>query len=465
MSPPDPLEERVRETLAARAEGVEATPALWERTKREAVRRRRQQLVSVVALGAAAIVLLAVAVATNLGGPLFPEIAPASPGEDAAPADGSGGVATGSTTWSVDVDGEFDNANVTINGYLPSDLVVRPGDTVEFVFQPGEVHTVTFGTLVDAALAAGPGGPEGPSQEFEALPDALTEDGEPVATGLAPCYSDDPPDDGSACEQQEQPEFRGDLALYSSGVLQPGSTFTMEIAEDIAPGEYGYLCLVHGFPMAGTVTVVEPGEDVRTPEEVEARKDQTLQNLTDQMQNSVSTLEDGNLDSFYERNDTFTDGADATVIAGGFGGPRSYLIEIQQFGPAEVEIEVGQTVRWHFQNGGHTISFNPTPEATPYIVTGDDGLPTVNEQAVTAHGGATPIPPTAALLPEDTAPDALPPATVIDGGEWDGQGFFSSGIAPAFLPVSYDITFTEPGTYDYQSLTHPGMTGTITVTD
>lgn len=461
MSAHDSLEQRVRESLAARADGVEATPALWDRIRRDAISRRRRQLVSIVALVAAAVMI--VAVASTLGRPPVPEIDVAPPAEDAAPAGGAAGVAAAPSTWTVQVDGELDNANVTINGYVPSDLAVRPGDTVQFALQPGDAHTVTFGSLVDAGLAAGPGGPDGPPPEFEAIPDALTLDGEPVGTGLTPCYSDDPPTDGAACEQQEQPEFRGDLALYNSGALQPGSTFTMNIAEDIQPGEYGYLCLIHRFPMAGTLTVVEPSEDIPTPEEVQEGQDPMLQALSGIMQDPVDTLEGGNLDPFYEQDDIFTDGDDATVVVGGFGGPQSYYIEILQFGPAEVEIAAGQRVRWHFQNGGHTISFNPPADATPYIVADGDGLPTVNELAVTAQGGAATIPPYSELASEPE-PGPPPPAVVIDGGDWAGQGFFSSGLAPEFAPVSYDITFTEPGTYDYRCLVHPDMTGTVTVT-
>lgn len=175
-------------------------------------------------------------------------------------------------------------------------------------------------------------------------------------------------------------------------------------------------------------------------------------------------MEEGNVIPFLEEDEVFAEGDHATVVTGSGGGPQSYFVELLQSGPAEVEVAAGQTVRWHFQEGGHTISFNPTQDATPYLVTGDDQLPTVNELAVAAHGGATPIPPRADLVPLDPGPGPPGPAVVIDGGEWDGQGFFSSGIAPAFAPVSYDITFTAPGTYDYQCLIHEGMAGTVTVT-
>lgn len=368
--------------------------------------------------------------------------------------------ALASTGWVVEVDGELEAGNASVFGYLPSDLTVRPGDVVEFSVAPGAAHTVSFGTLVDAALAAGPGGPDGPPVEFEAIPDALTRDAEPVATGLAPCFSDSPPQDGSACEQQDQPVFDGELALYSSGAIS-GSSFTVEIAPDITPGEYGYLCLLHGQPMTGTLSVVGPDEDVPTTEEVQTDRDQTLQTLSSAMAVPAANLDNGELEDFLR--DSFTDGDDATVVAGAFGGPRSYYVELLEFGPSEVTIAAGETVRWHFQTPPHTVSFNAPTDARPYIIDGPDGLPTVNDQAVAAAGGATPIPPFDEFETGEEGPGP-PDAVVIDGGTWDGRGFFSSGTSPAFVPVSYDITFTQPGTYPYQCLIHPDMRGTITVT-
>ena len=63
MSASDLLEERIRETLATRAAGVEATPALWGRVQREvAVAARRRWAIG----AAAAVAILAVVAGVSL---------------------------------------------------------------------------------------------------------------------------------------------------------------------------------------------------------------------------------------------------------------------------------------------------------------------------------------------------------------------------------------------------------------
>ncbi len=55
------------------------------------------------------------------------------------------------------------------------------------------------------------------------------------------------------------------------------------------------------------------------------------------------------------------------------------------------------------------------------------------------------------------------------GATYDGSGFVNSGLL--FLrvppgsqkPPTYSLTFTKPGTYEYDCLLHPGMDGTVTV--
>jgi plastocyanin len=52
---------------------------------------------------------------------------------------------------------------------------------------------------------------------------------------------------------------------------------------------------------------------------------------------------------------------------------------------------------------------------------------------------------------------------------YNGTGFVSSGIlalnAPqnSKVPPTYRLTFTRPGTYQYDCLVHPNMEGSITV--
>ena len=68
-----------------------------------------------------------------------------------------------------------------------------------------------------------------------------------------------------------------------------------------------------------------------------------------------------------------------------------------------------------------------------------------------------------------------PPLLAIDpravertpGSVYDGTGYVNSGLlfmlAGKNTPPIYKLTFTRPGTYEYDCLLHKGMDGTITV--
>ena len=53
------------------------------------------------------------------------------------------------------------------------------------------------------------------------------------------------------------------------------------------------------------------------------------------------------------------------------------------------------------------------------------------------------------------------PPPPVDAGTWNGEGFFNSGI---MFGGDFTLSFSEPGTYEYDCLIHPGMQGTVTVT-
>lgn len=366
----------------------------------------------------------------------------------------------GPRTVPVQVDGSAEGSNVALLGYFPSEVIVRAGDTVEFSLQPGDPHTMTFGTLVDEGLAslgeAEEGGP--PPEAMQQVPQAFSPEGSIIATGALPCFSNDPPTDGSPCDQGEQPAFEGSLAFYNSGILEPTKTFTMDIASDADPGTYSYFCLLHGPDMSGQLTVVAADESAPTPEEVAATADEQLQAVIDNTQTALDAQPQGTLPGFEE---VLPQGPDK-VLAGGFV-QGDVPVDILQFGPDEVEITAGESVTWTVL-GFHTISFNAPQDATPPIIQGEDGLPTENPLAFAPQGGAAGAPPP----PEGQGPppEGPPQVTVVDGGEWDGSGFFSSGILPSFPPalLGYEITFTTPGTYAYVCLIHPDMEGTVNVT-
>lgn len=382
---------------------------------------------------------------------------PAAQETDAGQTEASG---EGPRTVPIQVDGLAGDSNVALLGYFPRDLTVRAGDTVEFTLEPGDPHTMTFGTLVDDGLAALADAEEGapPPEAVQAIPQAFGPDGSAVATGILPCFSDEPPTDGSPCEEVDQPAFDGSLAFYNSGLLEPTDTFAMEVAEDAAPGTYSYFCLVHGPDMSGTLTVVEADGSAPSPDEVMAAADQEVQAVIDNAQPALDAQPQGTLPGFEE---LLPDGPN-TVLAGGFL-PGDVPVDILQFGAEEVQVTAGESVTWTVL-GFHTISFNAPQDATPPFILGEDGLPAANPLAFAPQGGSAGAPPPPEG--EGPPPDGPPAVTVVEGGQWDGNGFFSSGILPSFPPalLGYEVTFTTPGTYTYACLVHPDMEGTINVT-
>ena len=97
---------------------------------------------------------------------------------------------------------------------------------------------------------------------------------------------------------------------------------------------------------------------------------------------------------------------------------------VNEFLPESITIRTGDTVRWVFPwMEPHTVSFN--------------------------YQGP---------------PD---PANVTSPVIWDGVSPINSGLifgSPS-APPSFEVTFTQPGTYQYFCVIHPFMTGTVTVVD
>ena len=104
--------------------------------------------------------------------------------------------------------------------------------------------------------------------------------------------------------------------------------------------------------------------------------------------------------------------------------------------------------------GAHSISFD-VPEYFPIYEELEDGTVRAGTRRSTSPAGGAPE------VPEMT--DSAEPIE-IDGGTWDGSGFWSSGVLYSDAYVQYTLRFSTPGTYRYACLIHPPMVGTVTVT-
>lgn len=115
--------------------------------------------------------------------------------------------------------------------------------------------------------------------------------------------------------------------------------------------------------------------------------------------------------------------ANWTVSAG--ASQSGEALQALRFYPQSISIDAGDTVQWNFPGGEpHTVTLLG-PRAKP----------------------AAPNDPT----------DSVPAGP----SSYDGTTYVSSGFQ--LLGGSYRLKFTKPGTYTFQCLIHPGMTGTVEV--
>ena len=374
----------------------------------------------------------------------------------------TGGTAGGApTTYDIQVDNKTTAFNFQATAYFPDSLKVHPGDTIRFkAIDRGEPHTVTFGTMVNEAVAslakrAAPA-PNGPppteTPELAKLPILI---GDPPALPVAqsaaqPCYlaSGAPPSDvKTPCskDQLTQKDFDGTQSFYNSGWLAPDQTFSVKLSDGIKPGTYSFICLLHRDTMTGQLTVVDKGQSADTLDALKAKSDKQLTDLVAKLKGSVDASAKATPDK-----------AQAGVLT-----PDAQNIQAPIFAPKEISIPVGGSVTWTIF-GPHTITFNPPQDAVGVLAKAADGTVTLNPKALGPTGGpGQPPPPTGAAAAAPPPPGPI----VIDAGKWDGKGFHNSGIFVSFPPVifGYKLTFTQAGTYPFRCVIHPDMEGTVKV--
>lgn len=186
----------------------------------------------------------------------------------------------------------------------------------------------------------------------------------------------------------------------NSGVMFQGQTWKLTFTK---AGTYHYICLIHGQAMAGVVVVHArpmPGKTY------------------------IVQAGDGQA-SFQDQHNTGQEMA---------------------FFPQKLTIHVGDTVTWI--GFVHTVTFGP--EALR------DQLEKNLLISQNVNGQMRTI-----INPKVTQPSG--------GSSYDGTGFVNSGLLILRVPQgsnqppTYRLTFTKPGTYEYDCLIHPHMEGTITV--
>jgi len=219
------------------------------------------------------------------------------------------------STFHVQVGGNTGDHAIQALAFLPNDVTVDVGDTIEFSFPTPEPHTVTF--------AAPPGTP-------------FTE---PQKCNGAPASSD-------TCAWTGSGEV-------NSGVKEEGDTYSVTFMT--SPGTYTFVCLIHR-KMTGTIRVQAAGTPYpASPQDVSSegkRQESQLLQRGSQMRGQELAA---------------ADPAHGRVnIGAGFvtdtsGGAQS--VAIVRFLPQMLTIQAGDTVTWNAQDPAtpHTVTFGDEP--------------------------------------------------------------------------------------------------------
>jgi plastocyanin len=233
---------------------------------------------------------------------------------------------TKAKTWNVMVGAESRSGAVQTMGYGPKKIWINAGDTVHWVSNSMEPHTVSF---VDA---------EHPAVPFD----------------LAITYMSAPT---SKHTISAPGQFR------SSGIMAPApdavfpDAVTSYDLKFLKPGRYRYLCYLHGKAMSAVVVV---------------RKADTPYPHTQADYNAMAT-QASNADIEHGLN-LWADALGASDSHHVFVGAADMRAMVNRFIPGSIVVKVGDSVTFDMVRNAfpvpHTITFGPPP-ANPFAPTGD----------------------------------------------------------------------------------------------
>jgi plastocyanin len=219
-------------------------------------------------------------------------------------------------------------------------------------------------------------------------------------------------------------------AYTNSGLMMLGGPGTEPPTYSLTftkPGTYDYVCIIHP-GMEGKVVVNAEGRSADTQSAVDARSRDEVNSLLagDGISSIMSNV--GELPA-------------EGVTAGLAMGAGTAQVDVQRFFPPRVTIHAGDSLTWINKSlAPHTVTFL-AGQAQPDVV---------NVQPQPAG------PPQFQLNPTMFNPAGDPSA-------YDGSSYLNSGFTEPGPNGTYTVTFTQPGSYDYLCLLHPGMVGTVVV--
>lgn len=323
--------------------------------------------------------------------------------------------ADGSTLWRVKVGDMRMDAPIELHGFFPGEITVAVGDSIWFdMGQMPMFHTVSFlsGGEMPALLI--------PDPEASA-PDATAAAGPPKLI-LNPVFL-----------------FPSGTAAYDgTGYVSSGADFFRDPSQPYvltftAEGAYDYLCLPHATVMRAKVNVVAAGSALPMDQAgYDAAAAEAMATLYAQGEAELATLS--------EPVATVRDDG-TTLWEATAGGGGATQVRIQAFLPTEMEITVGDTVRW--------VNRSPGEPHTVTLVGADTEAPEDSSVEQFADGSPKLVQNMLTFMPQGGA--------VFSGTGYVNSGFM--GILELGLPMEYELTFDTPGDFIPYCVLHGSAAG------
>lgn len=284
---------------------------------------------------------------------------------------------------------------------------------------------------------------------FEGFVFASNDNGDITQNIGQPCFlktGQPPEDEDKPCTatQQKQPVFDGTESFYNSGILPyegpRGNSYRVKLADDIKPGSYYFYCAIHGPGQVSEIDVQKPGTKVASARDV-AREGRA------EARDVVLPLER----AYQSATRTNTVKVEGKTVKGPFAGlPAEVHGAINEFVPQTIKAKAGEAITWKILGADHTISFD-VPPYLPIIEFGAKRV-RMNPKVRSAAGGSP--------EPGDGPDEGI---HKVDGGTYDGKGFWSSGLFGGEPYAEYTLRISKPGTYPYACLVHPRMIGKVII--
>lgn len=335
--------------------------------------------------------------------PVATAAASPAPSVDAAPGSATFKVLAGKASGAMDIE-----------MFMPAEIRIRQGDTIEWTAQGFEGHSITFGTaqqIKDVFAEYLQPDPENSSQKIFNTAASLHS-----ATGDT---------------------FAGDGTFTNSGFIGVPAEATYKLTFT-KPGLYEYLCLVHPFTMLGTVSVGAPDARVDSPETVAARGQADFARYI--------AAEQRKLEEAGAEQRSFPSVSDSSVhrIAVGLTTPYG---QIATYVKPVLDIKAGDTVIFASDDRDfHNVVFKGSKDLPPGVGLRPDPA---------GRGGFI------LALSNESAAGVDPPAAGFDDTTFISSG--SMGVTQSRL--TWTLHFKKPGMYIYNCTIHvlAGMAGVINV--